>query len=151
MWTHTRMSFPPLHIYKSATSSHSKPGLFGTTTLTLLLPWFVNVSARDFRTRSSTDSRSGSCSPAGSCVPSRLSPEQSLHQIPESADLRNSDHQQLRFRASACSWLRLFIESNRVFIRFPNPAHSRIRDFAGPRLPRTASSLLLKNILWEFG
>jgi hypothetical protein len=25
------------HIYKSATSSHSKPGLFGTTTLTLLL------------------------------------------------------------------------------------------------------------------
>jgi hypothetical protein len=25
------------HIYKPATSSHSKPGLFGTTTLTLLL------------------------------------------------------------------------------------------------------------------
>jgi hypothetical protein len=45
------------HIYKSATCSHSKPGLFGTTTLTLLLPWFVNVLAWNFRTRSSTDSR----------------------------------------------------------------------------------------------
>jgi hypothetical protein len=47
--------------------------------------------------------RSGSCFPAGSCVSLRLSPEQSLHQIPESANLRSSDHQQLRFRASACS------------------------------------------------
>jgi hypothetical protein len=142
MWTHTRMSFPSLHIYKSATSSHSKPGLFGITTLTLLLPWFVNVFARNFRTRSSTDSRSGSCFPAGSRVSLRLSPEQSLHQIPESADLRSSDHQQLRFRASACSWLRLFAEP-----RFPNSTHSRIRDSAGSSLPRIVNSLVLKNML----
>jgi hypothetical protein len=46
-----------LHIYKSATSSHSKPGLFGTTTLTLLLRWFVNVFTCDSQTGSPTDSR----------------------------------------------------------------------------------------------
>jgi hypothetical protein len=144
MWTHIRTSFPPLHIYKSATSSHSKPGLFGTTTLTLLLPWFVNVFTRNSWIRSLTDSRSGFRFPAGSCVSRRLSPEQSLHRIPESENLRNSGHQQLRFRASACSCLRLFTEP-----RFPNSAHPRIRDFAGPRLPGFANSLLLKNILWE--
>jgi hypothetical protein len=50
------------HIYKPATSSHSKPGLFGTITLTLLLRPFVNFSARDFRTGLPTDSRI-SCPP----------------------------------------------------------------------------------------
>jgi hypothetical protein len=45
------------HIYKPATSSHSKPRLFGTTTLTLLLRRFVNFSAHDFRTGLPTDSR----------------------------------------------------------------------------------------------
>jgi hypothetical protein len=144
MWTHARMSFPTQHIYKSATSSHSKPGLFGTTTLTLLLPWFVNVFAQNPRTRSSTDSRSGSCFSTGSCVSTRLSPEQSLHQTPESEVPRSSDHQQLSFRAPACSWLCLFIES-----RLPNSAHSRIRNFSGSRLPRIANPLLLKNMLWK--
>jgi hypothetical protein len=144
MWTHTRMSFLPLHIYKSATSSHSKPGLFGTTTLTLLLPWFVNVLARNSRTKSSTDSRSGPCFPAGSSMSLRLSSEQSLHWIPEPINPRSSDHQQFRFWAPACSWVRLFAES-----RFPSSAHSRIRDSAGPGLPGFANSLLLKNILWE--
>jgi hypothetical protein len=115
------MSFSTQHIYKSATSSHSKPGLFGTTTLTLLLPWFVNVFAWNSRTRSSADSRIGPCFPAGSCMSTRLSPEQGLHQIPESAVLRSSGYRQLRFRASACSWLRLLAES-----RFPN---SHIREF----------------------
>jgi hypothetical protein len=50
------------HIYKPATSSHSKPGLFGTTTLSLLLRRFVNFSVHDFRTRLPTDSRI-SCPP----------------------------------------------------------------------------------------
>jgi hypothetical protein len=36
------------HIYKPAISSHSKPGLFGTTTLTLLLSPFA-TSELDFR------------------------------------------------------------------------------------------------------
>jgi hypothetical protein len=144
MWTHIRTSFHPLHIYKSATSSHSKPGLFGTTTLTLLLPWFVDVFTRNSWIRSLTDSRSGLRFSAGSCVSQRLSPEQSLHWIPESENLRNSGRQQLRFRASACSWLRFFAEPS-----FPNSVHPRTRDFAGPRLPVFANFLPLKNILWE--
>jgi hypothetical protein len=75
--------FSTKHIYKSATSSHSKPELFGTTTLTLLLPrvrgclrkkltnqvfnrfpnwplllsWFAHAHVPDSRTGSSTDSR----------------------------------------------------------------------------------------------
>jgi hypothetical protein len=78
-----RTVFPTLHIYKSDTSSHSKPRLFGTTTLTLLLPpvreclhkklpnqvfdrfpswpllpsWFMQVYAPESRTGSSSDSR----------------------------------------------------------------------------------------------
>jgi hypothetical protein len=81
-----KIVFPTQHIYKSDTSSHSKPGLFGTTTLTLLLPpvreclrkklpnqvfnrfpswpllpsWFVHVRAPGSRTGSSSDSRIGS-------------------------------------------------------------------------------------------
>jgi hypothetical protein len=56
------------HIYKPASSSHSKPGLFGTTTLTLLLPRFVNFSAHDFRTRLPIDSRI-SCPPKFMTLP----------------------------------------------------------------------------------
>jgi hypothetical protein len=58
------------HIYKPATSSHSKPGLFGTTTLTLLLRRFVNFSAHDFRTGLPTDSRI-SCPPKFVPLPAR--------------------------------------------------------------------------------
>jgi hypothetical protein len=58
------------HIYKPATSSHSKPGLFGTTTLTLLLLWFVNFSGYDFRTRLPSDSRI-SCPPKFVTLPVR--------------------------------------------------------------------------------
>jgi hypothetical protein len=81
-----RIVFPTSHIYKSDTSSHSKPELFWTTTLTLLLPpvreclrkklsnqvfdrfpswpllpsWFMQVRAPESRTGSSSDSRIGS-------------------------------------------------------------------------------------------
>jgi hypothetical protein len=144
MWTHIRTSFRPLHIYKSTTSSHSKPGLFGTTTLTLLLPWFVDVFTQNSRIRSLTDSRNGLRFSADSRVSQRLSPEQSLHWIPELEDLRNPGRQQLRFRASACSWLHIFAEPS-----FPNSAHLRTRDFAGLRVPAFANFLPLQNILWE--
>jgi hypothetical protein len=102
-------------------------------------PKIVNVFARNSRTRSSTGSRVGHCFPAGSCMSTRLSPEQGLHQIPKSAVLRSSRYRQLRFQASACSWLLFLAES-----RSPNSAHSRIRDFTGSKLPRIANSLLLK-------
>jgi hypothetical protein len=83
------------HIYKSATSSHSKPELFGTTTLTLLLSRFVNVFAWNSRTGSSTVSRIGLHFSAGSRMSTRLTPELSPRQIPELAALRSSGHRQL--------------------------------------------------------
>jgi hypothetical protein len=58
------------HIYKPANSSHSKPGHFGPTTLTLLLPRFATFSAHDFRTRLPTDSRI-SCPPKFVTLPVR--------------------------------------------------------------------------------
>jgi hypothetical protein len=136
------MSFPTQHIYKFATSSHSKPGLFGTTTLTLLLPWFVDVLARNSRTWSSKDSRSDPCLPVGSCVSMRLSPEPSLHQVPESAI-----HPKFGLSTVEIPGSRMLVTPPPVESRFPNSAHSRIRDFAGPRLPRIANFLLLKNML----
>jgi hypothetical protein len=73
------------HIYKPATSSHSKPRLFGTTTLTLLLPRFVNFSAHDFRTRLPIDSRI-SCPPKFVTLPVRDSRLPCVHE-PESSPI----------------------------------------------------------------
>jgi hypothetical protein len=75
------------HIYKPATSSHSKPGLFGTTTLTLLLPRFVNFSAHDFRTRLLIDSRI-SCPPKFVTLPVRGSRLPCVHD-PESSPIQD--------------------------------------------------------------
>jgi hypothetical protein len=83
------------HIYKSATSSHSKPGLFGTTTLTLLLRLFVNVFTWNSRIESSTDSRTGLRFFTGSWMSSHETPELSPRQVPELSFLRSSRHRQL--------------------------------------------------------
>jgi hypothetical protein len=124
------------HIYKPATSSHTKPGLFGTTTLTLLLRRFVNFSAHDFRTGLLTYSQI-------SC-PSKLVPlpvrdsrlprvhdsESSPIQDPRNSHVRESEASRVpdsRKSWIPCSWktyLKNFIKLNvsRVtgFPEFPN-------------------------------
>jgi hypothetical protein len=89
------------HIYKPATSSHSKPELFGTTTLTLLLHRFVNFSAHDFRTGLPTDSRI-SCPPEltplpirGSRLPRVHDSESSPIQDPRNSHVRESKASQV--------------------------------------------------------
>jgi hypothetical protein len=112
------------HIYKSATSSHSKPGLFGTTTLTLLLRRFVNVFTCDSRTRPSTDSRISFRFFEGSCKSSRVIPELSPRQIPESVVLRSSRHRQLEV-PGFCMFATLLL--HRITI-------PELHVFANPRL-----------------
>jgi hypothetical protein len=124
------------HIYKPATSSHSKPGLFGTITLTLLLLWFVNFSAHDFRTRLPTDSRI-SCPPKFVTLPvwgSRLSrvhdSESSPTQDPRKSHVREPEASQVQDSRKSwmpCSWktyLKNFVklDVSRVmsFPKFPN-------------------------------
>jgi hypothetical protein len=129
------------HIYKSATSSHSKPGLFGTTTLTLLLRRFANVITRDSRTGSSTDSRIGLRFFIGSCMSSRVTPDLGPRRIPESAVLRSSRHRQLEVPG-----FRMFVTPFLHRSRFPNFGHWRIRGFTCSRLPKIVNSLPLKNM-----
>jgi hypothetical protein len=111
------------HIYKSATSSHSKPGLFGTITLTLLLRQFVNVITRDSRTGSSTDSRIGLRFFIGSCMSLRVIPERP-RRIPESIVLRSSRHRQLEVPG-----FRMFVTPFLHRIKIPE-----LRTFANLRL-----------------
>jgi hypothetical protein len=118
------------HIYKSATSSHSKPGLFGTTTLTLLLRRFVNVITRDTRTGSSTDSRIGLRFFIGSCMSSRVTPDLGPRRIPESAVLRSSRHRQLEVPG-----FRMFVTLFLHRVKIP-----KLRTFANPRLHRFQAS-----------
>jgi hypothetical protein len=72
----------------------------------------------------------------------RLSLEPSLHQVPESSILPKFGLSTVEIPGS-----RMLVTPPPAEPRFPNSAHSRIRDFAGPRLPRIANSLLLKNML----
>jgi hypothetical protein len=90
------------HIYKPATSSHSKPGLFGTTTLTLLLRRFVNFSAHDFQSGLPIDSRI-SCPPKlaplpvrGSRLPRVHDSESSPIQDPQNSHVRESEGSQFK-------------------------------------------------------
>jgi hypothetical protein len=76
---------------------------------------------------------------------SRVTPELSPRQIPESAVLRSSRHRQLEvpgFRMSVT----LFLHEP----RFPNFTLSRIRGFTGSRLPKIVSFLPLKTCLKNF-
>jgi hypothetical protein len=141
MWTHTRMSFPP-NIFTILPLVHTlNPDFLGQQL------WL--------------------CFSTSSWMSSRVTPELSLQQIPESAFASSSVRTclrawppnlvldifpnrpssevraiaSLRFWAFACSWPNFFAES-----RFPNFTHSRIRGFAGPRLPKIVSFLLLKNM-----
>jgi hypothetical protein len=77
------------HIYKPATSSHSKPGLFGTTTLTLLLPRFATFYAHDSRTTLPTDSRI-------SCPPKFVTPPVRGSRLPRVHDFESSPIQDPR-------------------------------------------------------
>jgi hypothetical protein len=112
------------HIYKPATSSHSKPGLFGTTTLTLLLRRFMNSSAHDFRTGPLTDSRI-SCPPKFVPLPVRGSKLPRIHdsgsspiQDPRNSHVRESEASQIpdsRKSWIPCSWkiyLKNFVKLN---------------------------------------
>jgi hypothetical protein len=118
------------HIYKSATSSHSKPGLFGTTTLTLLPPRFVNVFASNSRTWSSAVSRIGPRFSAGSRTPTRLTPELSPRQVLESAVLRSSGHRQFEIPS-----FRMFMTPLLHRIKIPE-----LCTFANSRLHRFQAS-----------
>jgi hypothetical protein len=141
MWTHTNV-FYISYIYKPATSSHVKPGLFETTTLTLLL-----ASSRMFSFRKSSRT---------------VIPELVLQYIPECQrfpkfvasqvhNLESSRIRQLqglagsRLRAIACSRLRDFESSGVQFT-----AHSWLRDFANSRLQIFMSSLPLKTCITNF-
>jgi hypothetical protein len=123
------------HIYKLATSSHSKPGLFGTTTLTLLLLWFVNFSTHDFRTRLLTDSRI-SCPPKFVTLPVRGSGLSRVHdsesspiQDPRKSHIRKPEASQVQDSWKSwmpCSWktylknfVKLDVSRWRVFMNSP--------------------------------
>jgi hypothetical protein len=113
--TYKNVFFIP-HIYKPAPSSHSKPGLFGTTTLTLLL--------------------------TGSWIPPFAISELELRQIPELAVLRGSWLRRLEipdFRVFTTPRLRRFkIPENRMFatLRLRRPKIPENRMLATLRLRR---------------
>jgi hypothetical protein len=119
MWTHTRMSFSS-HTFTSLPLVHTKPGLFGMTTLTLLL--------------------------SGSWISPRTTSELDFWQIPELAVLRSSWLCQFEvpgFRMFATPSLRRFkIPENRMSAnlrlrrsKIPEIACSRPRGFVGSQIP----------------
>jgi hypothetical protein len=139
--THTNV-FYSSYIYKHATSSHAKPGLFETTTLTLLL---ANLQIPPFRKSSRV-----------------LTPEFVFHHIPEFhrfpkfmalqvhgfESLRIHDFGTLagsRFWDITRSRLRGF-EGSGLQIT----AHSRLPDFVSSSLQIFASSLPLKSCITNF-
>jgi hypothetical protein len=101
-----------LYIYKPATSSHAKPGLFGTTSLTLLL--------------------TGSWIPPFRKSPRVMTSELDLQQIPEFHDFAGSWR-----RVFMNSQLQSFAVS-----RFQIIARSRLWGFAGSRFQIFARSWL---------
>jgi hypothetical protein len=113
------------YIYKPAISSHPKPRLFGTTTLTLLL--------------------------TSSCISLFVTSEPDVQHILEFPSLEVHDFASSRFQTSACSRLLGFTGSRfpkiacsrfRGFAdsRFPKIACSRFRGFADSRFLKIACS-----------
>jgi hypothetical protein len=132
------------YIYKSATSSHSKPGLFGTTTLTLLIHWFVNVFPRDSRFESSANSRIGLASPPVRACPRARLPNWVLSRFPNRRSSEFGAIASSRFWASACSWPHRFTSQD------SRTSHFReFEAFIGSRLPKIVSFLPLKNMSQE--
>jgi hypothetical protein len=116
--------------YKPATSSHPKPGLFGTTTLTLLL--------------------------TSSWISLFVTSEPDLRHILEFPSPEVRDFAGSRLQTFACSRLRSFIGSSFLKVarprprgfagsRFPKIACSRFRGFADSRFLKIANALPLKN------
>jgi hypothetical protein len=141
VWTHTNV-FYISYIYKPATNSHAKPGLFETTTLTLLL---ASSQILPFRKSSRA-----------------VTPKFVFHHISEFhrflkfvalqvhgfESLRIRDFGTLagsRFQAITRSRLRGF-EGSGLQIT----AHSRLPDFVSSRLQIFASSLPLKSCITNF-
>jgi hypothetical protein len=130
------------HIYKPATSLHSKPRLFGTTTWTLLLPRFVNFSAHDFRTGLQTDSRI-------SCPPKFVPSPARGFRLPRVHDSESSPIQDSRIRMFANLKLRRSrTPENR---EFPAPEKTYLKNFVKlnvsrvmgfPEFPNSTESLL---------
>jgi hypothetical protein len=109
-----------LYIYKPATSSNAKPGLFGTTSLTLLL--------------------TGSQIPPFRKSPRVVTSELDLQQTPKFHDFAGSWR-----RVFTNSWLRSFTGS-----RFQIIARSRLWSFAGSRFLIFVSSMSLKTHYTNF-
>jgi hypothetical protein len=115
------------YIYKPATSSHAKHGLFEATSLTWLLagsrvsPFTKIFIRRDFRARASAD------------IPD-------FPQTPDFMVSRDHDSESSQVRD-----LRSFAGS-----RFQTFADSRLRDFSGPGSQIFATSRFLENSFHEF-
>jgi hypothetical protein len=107
-----------------------KQALDRFTNRLLLLRRFMQVFARDSRTESPTDSRIGFCFFEGSCKSSRVIPELSPRQIPESAVLRSSRHRQLEV-PGFCMFATLLRHRTTI---------PELHVFANPRLHRFQAS-----------
>jgi hypothetical protein len=139
--THTNV-FYISYIYQPATSSHAKPGLFETTTLTLLL---ASSQIPSFRksSRAVTHEFVFHHIPEFHRFPKFVAP-----QVHGFESLRIRDFGALagsRFRAITRSRLRGF-EGSRLQIT----AHSRLLDFVSSSLQIFASSLPLKSCITNF-
>jgi hypothetical protein len=144
MWTYTWLSFLP-NIFTNLPLVHTpNPDFLGLQLWLCFSPgsWMYSHKTPEPGLQQIPEVTLAS-QPVRAC-PCAWVPNRVFIRFPNQQFFRSSDYQQLRFRAPACLWLLLLAES-----RSPNSAHSRIRDFAGPRFSRIANSLLLKNILWK--